>query len=83
MNTFGRLHGGAITALADRVLTACAWIIVDGDLFLGSIIQSGQSRDRSIIGSGRKATMVEVDFKIRDTEKLVNHTSATFYMTKL
>ncbi|KAI4374862.1 hypothetical protein MLD38_012805 [Melastoma candidum] len=77
------LHGGAIAALAERVSTACARTVVDGDLFLGELGMSylssaTQNTELTVEGSMtvKNITMVVVDFKIRDTGKLVYNTSA-------
>ncbi|KAI4374861.1 hypothetical protein MLD38_012805 [Melastoma candidum] len=99
------LHGGAIAALAERVSTACARTVVDGDLFLGELgmsylssatqnvwimftflsLQNGgilsyvySQTELTVEGSMtvKNITMVVVDFKIRDTGKLVYNTSA-------
>ncbi|KAK4371980.1 hypothetical protein RND71_007364 [Anisodus tanguticus] len=90
MNFYGSLHGGAIGAVAVRVATACARTIVgkDKELFLGELsisYLSGAPRDAevivnaSVIRSGRNLSVVTVDFRLKDSEKLIYISHATFY----
>ncbi|MCD7454088.1 hypothetical protein HAX54_023450 [Datura stramonium] len=90
MNIYGSLHGGAVGAVALRVATACARTIVgkDKELFLGELsisYLSGAPRNAevivnaSIVRSGRNLTVVALDFRVKDSEKLSYISHATFY----
>ncbi|XP_015069242.1 uncharacterized protein LOC107013872 [Solanum pennellii] len=90
LNTYSTLHGGAIGAVAERVSIACARTVVgkDKELFLGELRMSYHSAatcnaevviDGSIIRSGRNITVVAVDFRLKDSRKLVYTSNATFY----
>ncbi|XP_060218798.1 uncharacterized protein LOC132645684 isoform X1 [Lycium barbarum] len=90
MNFYGSLHGGAIGAVAARVATGCARTIVgkDKELFLGELsisYLSGAPRNAevivnaSVIRSGRNLTVVALDFRVKDSEKLSYIAHATFY----
>ncbi|KAF3441292.1 hypothetical protein FNV43_RR15205 [Rhamnella rubrinervis] len=89
-NYFGSLHGGAVGAVAEAISIACARTVVaeDKELFLGELsisYLSGAPMDAAVIvdghvvRSGRNLTVVTVDFKLKETEKLVYVARATFY----
>uniref|UniRef100_A0A0V0H8U5 Putative acyl-coenzyme A thioesterase 13-like n=1 Tax=Solanum chacoense TaxID=4108 RepID=A0A0V0H8U5_SOLCH len=90
LNAYRTLHGGAIGAVAERVSIACARTVVGKykELFLGELRMSYLSAapcnaevviDGSIIRSGRNITVVAVDFRLKDSRKLVYTSNATFY----
>ncbi|KAL3348915.1 hypothetical protein AABB24_022200 [Solanum stoloniferum] len=90
MNAYGSLHGGAVGDVAVRVATACARTIVgkDKELFLGELSVSYLSSahqnaevivNASIVRSGRNLTVVALDFRLKDSEKLCYISRATFY----
>ncbi|KAH0766216.1 hypothetical protein KY290_002204 [Solanum tuberosum] len=89
-NIYGSMHGGAVGAVAERVSIACARTVVGNDkkLFLGELKMSYLSAapsnaevvvDGSIIKSGRNITVVAIDFRLKDSRKLVYTSNATFY----
>ncbi|GMI66876.1 hypothetical protein like AT3G61200 [Hibiscus trionum] len=89
-NSFGGLHGGVVAAMAERVAIATARTVVgeDKDIFLGELAISYLSSatinaelivDGSVIRSGRNITLIAIEFKMRETEKLVYSSRATFY----
>ncbi|XP_047252059.1 uncharacterized protein LOC107873321 isoform X3 [Capsicum annuum] len=89
-NVYGSLHGGAVGAVAERVAIACARTIVgkDKELFLGELsisYLSGTTQNAevivnaSIVRSGRNLTVVAMDFRLKDSEKLSYISRATFY----
>ncbi|XP_049399378.1 uncharacterized protein LOC125863239 [Solanum stenotomum] len=90
MNVYGSLHGGAVGDVAVRVATACARTIVgkDKELFLGELSISYLSSapqnaevivNASIVRSGRNLTVVALDFRLKDSEKLCYISRATLY----
>lgn len=89
-NVYRSMHGGAVGAVAERVSIACARTVVgkDKELFLGELRMSYLSAaptdaevvvDGSVIRSGRNITIVAVDFRLKDSRKLVYSSNATFY----
>nr|XP_016509650.1 PREDICTED: acyl-coenzyme A thioesterase 13-like [Nicotiana tabacum] len=89
-NVYQSMHGGAVGAVAERVSIACAKTVVgkDKELFLGELSMSYVSAapsntevvvDGSVIRSGRNLTVVAVDFRLKDSGKLVYTSNATFY----
>lgn len=89
-NVYRSMHGGAVGAVAERVSIACARTVVgkDKELFLGelgmSYISAAPSNtevvvDGSVIRSGRNLIVVAVDFRLKDSGKLVYTSNATFY----
>ncbi|GAV85575.1 4HBT domain-containing protein [Cephalotus follicularis] len=89
-NYFNGLHGGAVAAFAERVAIACAKTVVgdDKEIFLGelsiSYLSSARQNeelivDGSVVRSGRNLTMVSIEFKVKETGKLVYTARATFY----
>ncbi|XP_049399332.1 uncharacterized protein LOC125863203 [Solanum stenotomum] len=89
-NVYRTMHGGAIGAVAERVSIACARTVVgkDKELFLVELRMSYLSAapcnaevvvDGSIIKSGRNITVVAIDFRLKDSRKLVYTSNATFY----
>ncbi|XP_075094350.1 uncharacterized protein LOC107804045 isoform X2 [Nicotiana tabacum] len=89
-NVYQSMHGGAVGAVAERVSIACARTVVgkDKELFLGELSMSYVSAapsnsevvvDGSVIRSGRNLTVVAVDFRLKDSRKLVYTSNATFY----
>ncbi|KAJ8748999.1 hypothetical protein K2173_013439 [Erythroxylum novogranatense] len=89
-NYFKGVHGGAVGAIAERVSTACARTVVaeDKQLFLGELSISYLSAaatneevvvDASVVRSGRNLTVVAMEFRIKNTKKLVYTARATFY----
>ncbi|KAL3381218.1 hypothetical protein AABB24_001380 [Solanum stoloniferum] len=89
-NIYGSMHGGAVGAVAERVSIACARTVVGNDkkLFLGELRMSYLSAatsnaevlvDGTIIKSGRSITVVAIDFRLKDSKKLVYTSNATFY----
>ncbi|KAJ9680958.1 hypothetical protein PVL29_020061 [Vitis rotundifolia] len=90
INYFGGLHGGAVAAIAELVSIACARTVVaeDKELFLGELGMSYLSAAQknaeltvsaSVVRSGRNVTVIAVEFKMRETSKLVYTARATFY----
>ncbi|XP_016483344.1 uncharacterized protein LOC107804045 isoform X1 [Nicotiana tabacum] len=84
------VYGGAVGAVAERVSIACATTVVgkDKELFLGELsmpyVSAAPSNaevvvDGSVIRSGRNLTAVAVDFRLKDSGKLVYASNATFY----
>ncbi|XP_060218795.1 uncharacterized protein LOC132645682 isoform X2 [Lycium barbarum] len=89
-NLYNSMHGGAVGAVAEKVSIACARTLVgkDKELFLGelgmSYISAAPSNaevrvDGSVIRSGRNLTVVAVEFRLKDSGKLVYTSNATFY----
>lgn len=89
-NTYRSMHGGAVGAVAERVSIACARTVMgkDKELFLGELRMSYLKAaptnaqvvvDGSVIRSGRNITVVAVDFRLKDSRKLVYTSNATFY----
>ncbi|GLT79580.1 hypothetical protein SLA2020_510630 [Shorea laevis] len=89
-NYFGGTHGGAVGAIAERVSIATARTVVaqDKELFLGELsisylsaapINSELLVDGFVVRSGRNLTVVSMDFKMKETKKLVYTARATFY----
>ncbi|OMO78641.1 Thioesterase superfamily [Corchorus capsularis] len=89
-NFFGGFHGGAVAAIAERVAIATARTLLgeDKDIFLGELgisYLSAASKDAelivdgSIVRSGRNITVVGVEFKMKNSGKLVYTCRATFY----
>ncbi|XP_042510473.1 acyl-coenzyme A thioesterase 13 [Macadamia integrifolia] len=90
LNFYGTLHGGAVTGLAELVCTACARTIASEDkkLFLGELSVSYLSAatpnmvlevDGSLVRHGRNVTVTSVEFKNKQTGKLIYTARATFY----
>ncbi|OVA14118.1 Thioesterase superfamily [Macleaya cordata] len=93
-NSYKTLHGGAVAAVAELVAMACAKTIVDADndLFLGELSISYLSSatvnvvlevDGSIVRSGRNVTVASVEFRNKETRKVVYTARATFYTMPL
>ncbi|KAI8543824.1 hypothetical protein RHMOL_Rhmol08G0249200 [Rhododendron molle] len=91
-NIYGTLHGGAVASVAEIMSIACARTVVgeDKELFLGELSTTYLSAatrnaeltvDASVIRSGRSLTVIAVEFKVKDTGKLVYTSHATFYNT--
>ncbi|KAI3958367.1 hypothetical protein MKW98_011055 [Papaver atlanticum] len=92
VNTYGTLHGGAVGVIAELMAVACARTVVakDKDLFLGELSISylaaaGVNVELEIDGrvarSGRNVTTTSVDFRIKESRKMVYSARATFYGT--
>ncbi|KAI3750985.1 hypothetical protein L2E82_21957 [Cichorium intybus] len=89
-NRYNTLHGGAIGSIAEIVALACARTVVnkDKELFLGelsvsylsvAVNQAEVMVDASVVRSGKNLTVVAIEFKIKDTERLTYMCRATFY----
>ncbi|KAL8095533.1 uncharacterized protein LOC141693699 [Apium graveolens] len=89
-NVYGGLHGGAVASVAEMVAVDCARTVVgkDKELFLGESSNSYLSSaprdsevvvDASVVRSGRNLTVVAVEFKLKESDKLVYTSRATFY----
>ncbi|KAG5009240.1 hypothetical protein JHK82_017811 [Glycine max] len=89
-NGFGTLHGGAIGSFVVILSTACARTVTaeNKELFLGEISMSYLSGtlineevlvNASVVKSGRKLTVVALEFKLKKTGNLLYTTHATFY----
>ncbi|KFK35319.1 hypothetical protein AALP_AA5G268900 [Arabis alpina] len=89
-NYFNGLHGGAVASIAERLSMACVKTIVTGDkpLFLGEMAMTYLSAapvlsevlvEGSVVRSGRNLTVVNVEFKMKETMKLTYLARATFY----
>ncbi|KAK1364431.1 Phenylacetic acid degradation-related domain-containing protein [Heracleum sosnowskyi] len=89
-NAYGGLHGGAVASVAEMVAVACARTVVgkEKELFLGELSNSYLSAapqnaevivDASVVRSGRNLTVVAVEFRMKESEKLVYTSRATFY----
>ncbi|CAN8254061.1 unnamed protein product [Cochlearia groenlandica] len=89
-NYFNGLHGGAIASIAERLSMACARTIVSEEkqLFTGELsmtylsaapISSELLVEGSVVRSGRNLTVVNVEFKMKDTMKVTYLARATFY----
>ncbi|KAH7577873.1 hypothetical protein ACOSP7_001065 [Xanthoceras sorbifolium] len=92
LNFYGGAHGGAVAAVAERMAIACARTVVaaDKEIFLGELSVSYLSAapenselivEGSVVRSGKNVTMVAVDFKLKQSGKLVYTCHATFYNT--
>ncbi|OVA14120.1 Thioesterase superfamily [Macleaya cordata] len=93
-NAYGTLHGGAVAIVAELVAMACARTIVDDDkdLFLGELAMSYLSSaglnvelevDGCIVRSSRNIMVASVEFRIKETKKVVYTARATFYIMPL
>ncbi|CAH8389139.1 unnamed protein product [Eruca vesicaria subsp. sativa] len=91
-NYFNGLHGGAVASIAERLSMACARTLVSEDkhLFLGELSMSYLSAapvssevvvEGSVVRSGRNLTVVNVEFKMKDTMKVTYLARATFYQS--
>nr|XP_043620952.1 uncharacterized protein LOC122592724 [Erigeron canadensis]XP_043620953.1 uncharacterized protein LOC122592724 [Erigeron canadensis]XP_043620954.1 uncharacterized protein LOC122592724 [Erigeron canadensis] len=91
-NRYNSLHGGAVGSIAEFVGIACARTVVakDKDLFLGelsvsylaaAVNQAELIVDASVVRSGRNLTVVAIEFKLKDSERLTYVCRATFYNT--
>ncbi|XP_017215190.1 uncharacterized protein LOC108193167 isoform X1 [Daucus carota subsp. sativus] len=89
-NAYGGLHGGVVASVAEMVAVACARTVVgkEKELFLGELSNSYLSAapqnaevkvDASVVRSGRNLTVVAVEFRMKESEKLVYTSRATFY----
>ncbi|THG01133.1 hypothetical protein TEA_025909 [Camellia sinensis var. sinensis] len=89
-NVYGGLHGGAVASVAEMVSIACARTVVgkDKELFLGELGISYLSAaprnaelnvNASVVRSGRNLTVIAVEFKVKDSERLAYTSRATFY----
>ncbi|KAL4562717.1 hypothetical protein LXL04_026747 [Taraxacum kok-saghyz] len=89
-NAYNTLHGGAVGSIAEIIAIACARTVVnkDKELFLGelsvsylaaAVNQSEVMVDASVVRSGRNLTVVAIEFKLKDTERLTCLCRATFY----
>ncbi|KAL8554325.1 hypothetical protein ACS0TY_002493 [Phlomoides rotata] len=90
LNIYGGMHGGAVAAVAERVAIACARTVVgkDKDIFLGELAISYLSSappnteivvDGSVVRSGRNLTVTTVNFRLKESGRLVYMSRATFY----
>ncbi|XP_043715343.1 putative esterase F42H10.6 [Telopea speciosissima] len=90
LNYYGSLHGGAVAGIAELVCTACARTVAaeDKKLFLGELASSYLSAatpnvvvevDGSIVRHGRNVTVTSVEFRNKQTRKLIYTARATFY----
>ncbi|KAL0668351.1 hypothetical protein Bca4012_031055 [Brassica carinata] len=91
-NYFNGLHGGAVASIAERLSMACARTFVSEEkqLFLGELSMSYLSAapvtselvvEGSVVRSGRNLTVVNVEFKMKDTMKVTYLARATFYQS--
>ncbi|KAL5727578.1 hypothetical protein ACHQM5_000760 [Ranunculus cassubicifolius] len=88
-NVYGSLHGGALAAVAELVAIACVKSVVDNkDLFLGELATSYFSAALKnaevevkgfLVRQGRNLTVAAVEFRSKDTNKLIYTARATFY----
>ncbi|GJS87310.1 phenylacetic acid degradation-related domain-containing protein [Tanacetum coccineum] len=89
-NVYNTLFGGAVGSIAEFVAIACARTVVneDKELFLGelnvsylapAVHQAEVMVDASVVRSGRNLTIVAIEFKLKDTERLTYLCRATFY----
>ncbi|KAJ0582285.1 putative Thioesterase domain, HotDog domain superfamily, acyl-coenzyme A thioesterase 13 [Helianthus annuus] len=89
-NAYNTFHGGAVGSIAEMVALACARTVVktDKELFLGelsisylaaAVSQAEVIVDASIVRSGRNLTVVAIEFKLKDSERLNYLCRATFY----
>ncbi|KAK6920176.1 Thioesterase domain [Dillenia turbinata] len=89
-NVYGGLHGGAVAAAAEVVSLACARTVVgeDKELFLGELgitylssapINAEVMIEGSIVRSGRNLTVTSIEFRLKETKKLIYVARATFY----
>ncbi|KAK6920178.1 Thioesterase domain [Dillenia turbinata] len=89
-NVYGGLHGGAVAAAAEVVSLACARTVVgeDKELFLGELgitylssapINAEVMIEGSIVRSGRNLTVTSIEFRLKETKKLISVARATFY----
>ncbi|KAJ4827396.1 hypothetical protein Tsubulata_038694 [Turnera subulata] len=90
LNYYGGVHGAAVAAVAERVTFACARTVVaeDRELFLGELSVSYLFSARinevvvveaSVVRSGRNLTVVNAEFKIKESGRLIYHVRSTFY----
>uniref|UniRef100_A0A7N1A5W8 Thioesterase domain-containing protein n=1 Tax=Kalanchoe fedtschenkoi TaxID=63787 RepID=A0A7N1A5W8_KALFE len=89
-NYYGGLHGGAVAAVAEKISEACARTVVaeDKEIFLGELSLSYLSAapknaellvEASVVRSGRNLTVVAVEFRFKNSRKLVYTARSTFY----
>ncbi|XP_076893297.1 uncharacterized protein LOC143545262 [Bidens hawaiensis] len=89
-NAYNTFHGGAVGSVAEMVAIACARTVVkeDKELFLGELSISYLAAavkhaevivDASVVRSGRNLTVVAIEFKLKDSERLTYLCRATFY----
>ncbi|KAD3069154.1 hypothetical protein R6Q59_016866 [Mikania micrantha] len=89
-NAYNTFHGGAVGSIAEMVGIACARTVVkkDKELFLGelsisylaaAVSQAEVIVDASVVRSGRNLTVVAIEFKLKDSERLNYLCRATFY----
>ncbi|KAK1368965.1 4HBT domain-containing protein [Heracleum sosnowskyi] len=89
-NVYGGLHGGAFASVAEMVAVDCARTVIgkEKEFFLGELNNSYLSSaprnaevvvDASVVRSGRNLTVVAVEFKMKESDKLVYTSRATFY----
>ncbi|KAI3741282.1 hypothetical protein L1987_58953 [Smallanthus sonchifolius] len=89
-NAYNTFHGGAVGSIAEMVAIACARTVVnkDKELFLGelsvsylaaAVSQAEVIVDASVVRSGRNLTVVAIEFKLKDSERLNYLCRATFY----
>ncbi|XP_076948694.1 uncharacterized protein LOC143621044 [Bidens hawaiensis] len=90
LNAYNTFHGGAVGSVAEMVAIACARTVVkeDKELFLGELSISYLAAavkhaevivDASVVRSGRNLTVVAIEFKLKDSERLTYLCRATFY----
>ncbi|XP_021848923.2 uncharacterized protein [Spinacia oleracea] len=90
VNYYGGLHGGVAATVAIRVATACARTVVaeEKPLFLGeqsisylsaASINAELVVDGTVLRSGRNITVVSIEIRLKQTEKLLYTAQATFY----
>ncbi|KFK35318.1 hypothetical protein AALP_AA5G268800 [Arabis alpina] len=89
-NFYNGLHGGVVASIAERVSMACVKTVVSEDkpLFLGELSISYLSAapvlsevlvEGSVVRSGRNLSVVNVEFKMKETMKVTYLARATFY----
>ncbi|CAO2827828.1 unnamed protein product [Amaranthus hypochondriacus] len=89
-NYYGGFHGAAVAAVAERLAIACARTMVaeDKQLFLGELSTSYLSAtpinvkmiaDASVVRSGRNLTVVSIEIRTKDTNKLSYTAQATLF----
>ncbi|XP_058086639.1 uncharacterized protein LOC131233840 [Magnolia sinica] len=89
-NPYNTLHGGVVAALTEAMGLACAGSVAgDKDFFLGELAMSYLSAarvneevevDGCIVRHGRKVIVTSIEFRMKQSRKLVYGGRATFYM---
>nr|XP_043621785.1 uncharacterized protein LOC122593438 [Erigeron canadensis] len=89
-NAYNTFHGGVVGSIAEIVGIACARTVVskDKELFLGELSVSCLAAikiheevivDASVVRSGRNLTVVTIEFKQKDSERVSYLCRATLY----